>query len=193
MNSSNRIREAFCDVDGVDTVVLIHHLSKTFYRAYKHTAHQFRHQEHRVHLMLFDVMLHKLIIDGIEAFLYVQLQVILNVISHIHPELRHSAFLHIVHEGIDKFVRALLCFRDSLLSLEAEDLLVLLDEVVCVCNLGLNDCGKTTDHRIEEHIEAIHLLFGWYFDRNSSQHRSREIRVPSCLHATPPSLLPMRS
>ena len=139
MNSSNRIREAFCDVDGVDTVVLIHHLSKTFYRAYKHTAHQFRHQEHRVHLMLFDVILKELIIDGIEAFLYVQLQVLLDIVRHIHPELGHTAFLHIVHEGIDEFVRALLCFRDSLLSLEAEDFLVLLDEVVCIGDLRLND------------------------------------------------------
>lgn len=31
INSSDRIREAFCDVDCVDTVVLIHHLRKAFY------------------------------------------------------------------------------------------------------------------------------------------------------------------
>lgn len=89
--------------------------------------------------MLFDVMLEELVIDGIEAFLDIKLQVILDVISHIHPELGHTAFLHIVHEGIDEFVRALLCFRDSLLSLEAEDFLVLLDEVVRIGDLRLND------------------------------------------------------
>lgn len=89
--------------------------------------------------MLFDVMLEELIIDGIEAFLYVQLQVVLDIVRHIHPELGHTAFLHIVHEGMDEFVRALLCFRDSLLSLEAEDFLVLLDEVVRIGDLRLND------------------------------------------------------
>lgn len=91
--------------------------------------------------MLFDVMLEELVIDGIEAFLYVQLQVLLDIVRHIHPELGHTAqgILHIVHEGIDEFVRALLCFRDSLLSLEAEDFLVLLDEVVCIGDLRLND------------------------------------------------------
>ena len=89
--------------------------------------------------MLFDVMLEELVIYGIKAFLYVQFQVILDVISHIKPEFGHTAFLHIVHKDIDEFVRALLCLCNSLLGLEAEDFLVLLDEVVCVCNLGLND------------------------------------------------------